>query len=151
MAVSRRLYSRPVNQQERPFVSDGASDGTLVPLNRSEHMYWAGEGYLGPINMPFMLRFDRPVDEALLRQALRELTTAFPRLRGVVVPTAFTYKLRILPDDLWLDQLFNDARPWRLFTAPSSTSPFRWSAACPGGPVSSPTSKTPCWFFRCTT
>jgi NRPS condensation-like uncharacterized protein len=109
MAVSRRLYSRPVNQQERPFVSDGASDGTLVPLNRSEHMYWAGEGYLGPINMPFMLRFDRPVDEALLRQALRELTTAFPRLRGVVVPTAFTYKLRILPDDLWLDQLFNDA------------------------------------------
>jgi len=101
MAVRRRLYSRPVNQQERPFVSDGASDGTLVPLNRSEHMYWAGEGYLGPINMPFMLRFDRPVDEALLRQALRELTTAFPRLRGVVVPTAFTYKLRILPDDLW--------------------------------------------------
>ncbi len=85
------------------------SDGALVPLNRSEHMYWAGEGYLGPINMPFMMRFDRPVDEALLRQALRELTTAFPRMRGVVVPTAFTYKLRILPDDHWLDQLFNDA------------------------------------------
>jgi len=72
-------------------------------------MYWAGEGFLGPINMPFMMRFDRPVDEALLRQALRELTTAFPRMRGVIVPTAFTYKLRILPDDLWLDQLFDDA------------------------------------------
>ena len=85
------------------------SDGALVPLNRSEHLYWAGEGYLGPINMPFMLRFDRPVDEALLRQALRELTTAFPRMRGVVTPTAFTYKLRILPDDAWLEQLFNDA------------------------------------------
>lgn len=84
-------------------------DATLVPLNRSEHMYWAGEGYLGAINMPFMMRFDRPVDEALLRQALRELTTAYPRMRGVIVPTAFTYKLRILPDDLWLDQLFDDA------------------------------------------
>lgn len=85
------------------------SDATLVPLNRSEHLYWAGEGYLGAINMPFMLRFDRPVDPSLVRQALRELTTAFPRLRGVIVPTAFTYKLRILPDDLWLDQLFSDA------------------------------------------
>ncbi|RZL02909.1 MAG: hypothetical protein EOP36_07130 [Rubrivivax sp.] len=84
-------------------------DATLVPLNRSEHMYWAGEGYLGPINMPFMMRFDRPVDEALLRQALRELTTAFPRMRGVIVPTAFTYKLRILPDDAGLEQLFDDA------------------------------------------
>jgi NRPS condensation-like uncharacterized protein len=72
-------------------------------------MYWAGEGFLGPINMPFMMRFDRPVDEALLRQALRELTTAFPRMRGVIVPTAFTYKLRILPDDAWLAQLFDDA------------------------------------------
>lgn len=85
------------------------SDATLVPLNRSEHMYWAGEGYLGAINMPFMMRFDRPVDEALLRQALRELTSAFPRMRGVIVPTAFTYKLRILPDDAGLQQLFDDA------------------------------------------
>lgn len=85
------------------------SDGALVPLNRSEHMYWAGEGYLGSITQPYLLRFDRPVDEALIRQALRELTHAYPRLRGVVVPTGLSYKLQILPDDHWVDQLFQDA------------------------------------------
>jgi hypothetical protein len=71
-------------------------------------MYWAGEGYLGPINMPFTMRFAGPVDEAQVRLALRELTTAFPRLRGVVEPSAFSYHLRILPDDHQVDQLFAD-------------------------------------------
>lgn len=64
------------------------STANLIPLNRSEHMYWAGEGHLGPINQAYILRFDQPLDEALVRQALRELTTAFPRMRGIVVPTA---------------------------------------------------------------
>lgn len=85
------------------------SDGILVPLNRTEHLFWAGEGYLGAITQPYLLRFDSPLDESLVRQALRELTTAYPRLRGVVAPTAFSYRLRILPDDLTIDQLFEDA------------------------------------------
>ena len=38
----------------------------LIPLNRSEHMYWAGEGHLGPINQPYILRFNAPLDEALV-------------------------------------------------------------------------------------
>ena len=80
-----------------------------VPLNRSEHMYWAGEGYLGPINQAYMLRLDRHVDEALVRQTLRELNSAFPRLRGVLDPGWWSFKLRILPDDLIIDQLFDDA------------------------------------------
>ena len=41
---------------------------TLIPLNRSEHMYWAGEGHLGPINQPYILRFDQAVDAALVRR-----------------------------------------------------------------------------------
>lgn len=84
------------------------STANLIPLNRSEHMYWAGEGYLGPINQPYILRFDQPVDEALVRQTLRELTSAFPRMRSAIVPTATTYNLRILDDDRGVDQLFDD-------------------------------------------
>lgn len=94
-----------IDTEERRSVSDGA----LIPLNRSEHLYWAGEGYLGSINQPYLLRLDRPVEEALVRQTLRELTSAFPRLRAVMEPTLTTYKLRILPDDRIVEQLFNDA------------------------------------------
>jgi NRPS condensation-like uncharacterized protein len=81
----------------------------LVPLNRTEHMFWAGEGYLGSIHQPYLMRFDHPLDEVEVRQALRELTSAYPRLRGVIVPTLSTYKLQILPDDDRVDQLAQDA------------------------------------------
>lgn len=84
-----------------------ASD--LIPLNRSEHMYWAAEGYLGPINIPFILRFDGPVETELVRQTMRELATAYPRMRSVIEPTGLSYRLRVLPDDLQVDQLFEDA------------------------------------------
>ncbi len=72
-------------------------------------MYWAAEGYLGPINIPFVLRFDAPVSTELMRQTMRELATAFPRMRGVIEPTAFSYKLRILSDEAQIDQLFDNA------------------------------------------
>jgi NRPS condensation-like uncharacterized protein len=85
------------------------SDGTLIPLNRTEHMFWATEGYIGSINQPYLLRLEGEVDEARIRLALRQLTSAHPRLRGVVVPTGSTYALRILPDDFLIDQLFEDA------------------------------------------
>lgn len=81
----------------------------LIPLNRSEHLYWAGEGHLGPINQPYVLRLSGPVDATQVRQALRELTTAFPRLRSVIEPGPWRDRLRILPDDRTVDQLFDDA------------------------------------------
>ena len=81
----------------------------LIPLNRSEHLYWAGEGHLGPINQPYVLRMSGPVDATQVRQALRELTTAFPRLRSVIEPGPWRDRLRILPDDRTVDQLFDDA------------------------------------------
>lgn len=81
----------------------------LIPLNRSEHLYWAGEGHLGPINQPYVLRLSGPVDAAQMRQALRELTTAFPRLRSVIEPGPWRDRMRILPDDRVVDQLFDDA------------------------------------------
>ncbi|MDO9235157.1 MAG: condensation domain-containing protein [Aquabacterium sp.] len=81
----------------------------LIPLNRSEHMYWAGEGYLGSISEAFMLRFDGPVDTDLIRQALHELVMAYPRMRGVIESTGLSYQMRILSDALHIDQLFAHA------------------------------------------
>lgn len=80
-----------------------------LPLNRSEHLYWAGEGLFGPVNQPYLLRFDGPVDEALVRRTLRNMLTAFPRMRGVINPGILRYHLRILPDNAHMDLLFDDA------------------------------------------
>jgi len=84
------------------------SAGTLVPLNRTEHMFWAGEGILGSVNQPYLMRFDGPVEAAEVRQALRELFSVYTRLRSVIVATGWTYKLRILPDDDHIDTLLDD-------------------------------------------
>ena len=43
------------------------SDGTLVPLNRTEHMFWATEGYIGGIIQPYLLRLEGQVDEARIQ------------------------------------------------------------------------------------
>lgn len=84
------------------------SAGTLVPLNRTEHMFWAGEGFLGSINQPYLMRFDGPVAFAEVRQALRELFSAYTRLRSVIVATGWRYQLQILPDDAHIDTLLDD-------------------------------------------
>lgn len=80
-----------------------------LPLNRSEHLYWAGEGLYGPVNMAFMLRFAGPVAEADVRRSLRALVSAYPRLRGVIQPGWVRHHLRILPDNPHVDLLFADA------------------------------------------
>lgn len=85
------------------------SQSDLIPLNRSEHLYWACEGYIGAINQLYMLRLSEAVDVAVVRQALRELVTAFPRLRSVIEPGPWAYRMRLLPDDETVDQLFDDA------------------------------------------
>ncbi|MFT3859285.1 MAG: hypothetical protein QM742_17860 [Aquabacterium sp.] len=84
------------------------ADGTLVPLNRTEHLFWACEGFMGSINQPYMMRFDGPVEEAAVRQALRELFSAYPRARGVIEACGWSYQLRILPDDHIIDELLKD-------------------------------------------
>ena len=61
------------------------------------------------MNQPYMLRFDGPVDEALVRRTLRTMLTAFPRMRGVINPGIVRYHLRILPDNAHMDLLFDDA------------------------------------------
>ncbi|MDE2401214.1 MAG: hypothetical protein KGL90_06080 [Burkholderiales bacterium] len=81
----------------------------LIPLNRSEHGYAAIDGLAGTMIQPYLLRFNVPIAVAEMRQALRELLSACPRLRGVLDPGLHLYRLRILPDDTVVDQLFDVA------------------------------------------
>lgn len=80
--------------------------GDTLPLNRSEHGYAAIEGLAGTMVQPYLMRFNAPVDEGLVRRVLRALVTAFPRLRAALEPGLHRYHLRILPEGPLIDQMF---------------------------------------------
>jgi hypothetical protein len=82
---------------------------TTYPLNRTEHGYAAIDGAAGTMVQPYLLRLNVPVAESDVRRAMRSLVTHHPRLRGVVAPGKYFCRLRILPDDELVDQLFNVA------------------------------------------
>lgn len=84
------------------------SDPTLA-LNRSEWVYLACEGPIGTLNQPYILRFDTPLSAEAVKQAVRRMLSAYPRLRGVLEATPRRYRLRILPDDADLDVLLDHA------------------------------------------
>ncbi|MDI1258045.1 hypothetical protein [Aquabacterium sp.] len=86
-----------------------AVEDTTHPLNRTEHGYAAVDGAAGTMVQPYMIRLNAPVAEALVRRSMRSLVTHHPRLRGVVSPGLHFCRLRILPDDELVDQLFNVA------------------------------------------
>lgn len=85
------------------------SSTTVITLNRSEQASLAAEGPLGPINIVYLMRFDRPIDTALMRQALWDLMMAFPRLRALLCPGWLTYQLDVLDDEFLLRSLFDTA------------------------------------------
>jgi len=80
--------------------------GDIVPLNRSEHGYAAIEGLAGTMVQAYLLRFNQPVPEERMRRTLRELVTAYPKLRAALEPGLHRYHLRILPEGPLIDQLF---------------------------------------------
>ena len=80
--------------------------GDTVPLNRSEHGYAAIEGLAGTMVQPYLMRFDAPVSEAQVRAVLRQLVTAYPKLRAALEPGLHRYHLRILPEGPLIDQMF---------------------------------------------
>ena len=86
-----------------------AVDDTTHPLNRTEHAYAAIDGAAGTMVQPYLLRLNVPVAEADVRRAMRSLVSHHPRLRGVVAPGLYFCRLRILPDDELVDQLFEVA------------------------------------------
>jgi hypothetical protein len=85
------------------------SESITIPLNEPEHLYMAVEGVAGTMAANYMLKFNQPVPEAVVRAAVRELITALPRFRGIVERGFWRAHLRILPDDALVDQLFDHA------------------------------------------
>lgn len=87
------------------FPSKTVAGGT-IPLNRSEHGYAAIEGLAGTMVQPYLMRFDAPVTEGQVRAVLRQLVTAYPKLRAALEPGWHRYHLRILPEGPLIDQMF---------------------------------------------
>lgn len=79
----------------------------IVPLNRTEFGYAAVEGLAAGVMQPYVLRFNAPLDEALVRRVLRQLVTIYPKLRAIIEAGPHRYHFRILPDDHVVDQLFD--------------------------------------------
>lgn len=92
------------NRQPQP-----PSDDPVLPLNRSEWTYIACDGPAGGLSMAYFLRFKDPLAEGDVRQAIRQLVSAVPRLRAVLEPTRRRYQLRILPDNDQLEALLDQA------------------------------------------
>ena len=60
--------------------------GDIVPLNRTEHGYAAIEGLAATMVQPYLIRLDGPVDVTAVRRVMRELVTAYPKLRAKLEP-----------------------------------------------------------------
>src|SRR5690606_9202344 len=77
----------------------------IIPMNRTEHGYAALEGLAGTMLLPSLMRLSAPVTEEQVRKALRELVTAYPKLRAVVEPGWRMCHFRIQPDGPLVDQM----------------------------------------------
>lgn len=98
----------------------------LYPLNRSEQAYLALDGLAGSILQPYLLRLNVPVAPERVRQAARQLLSAYDRLRAVVVPGRHLYAFRVLPDDVLVDQLFELA--WQVVEGVDAADPVQVEA-----------------------
>jgi len=78
----------------------------IVPLNRTEHGYVALEGLAATMVQPYLMRLSAPVEAEQVKRVLRQLVTAYPKLRAVIEPGLHFYHFRILPDNEVVDQLF---------------------------------------------
>lgn len=79
----------------------------IIPLNRTEFGYAAIEGLAAGVMQPYILRFNAPLDEALVRRVLRQLVSNYPKLRAMLEAGPHRYHFRVLPDNHVVDQLFD--------------------------------------------
>lgn len=87
-----------------------ASDTSVaIPLSEPEHYYAALDGVAGTMGSTYMIRLDTPVPADQVKAVARELVSALPRFRGIVERGPWRSHLRILPDDVITDQLFEEA------------------------------------------
>lgn len=86
-----------------------ANDNQCFRMNFLDESYVAFEGPMGSMPIVYSMRFGAPIDPARLKQVLRELVSANPRLRAVAEPGWHTYHFRVLPDNAIVDELFEQA------------------------------------------
>lgn len=81
----------------------------IIPMNRTEHGYAALEGIAGTLLLPTLMRLSAPVEAEQVKRALRQLVTAFPKLRAVVEPGWHMCHFRVQPDGPLMDQMVDRA------------------------------------------
>ena len=83
---------------------------TTSRLNKHDFLLFALDDLLPALSNFITFRFKEPHSVKEMREAMRYMFTIYPRLRSVVEPTLFSYRLKILDDhDRRLEVLFNDA------------------------------------------
>ncbi len=84
--------------------------GKLLKLNRSDFLFLSGENVFASMGQILTMRFKTKQTVEEIRNAVRYMISMYPRLRSVVEPTLFSYRIRILDDNSRrLAVLFNDA------------------------------------------
>jgi hypothetical protein len=95
------------------------NDNQCFRMNFLDESYVSFEGPMGSMPIVYAMRFGTRVDPLHLKQVLRELVSANPRMRSVAEPGWHTYHLRVLPDNAIVDALFEQA--WVVDTSASAS------------------------------
>jgi hypothetical protein len=79
-------------------------------LNNIDSIYLAMEDVVSSQGQLFAIRFEEQHSADEIKLALRKMFSIYPRMRSVVEPTLFSYRLRALDDDdRFTELLFNDS------------------------------------------
>ena len=85
-------------------------NAAVSQLNSQDFLMLALDDTMPSLGIVLTFRFKEPHSVSEMREAMRYMFTVYPRLRSVVEPTLFSYRLRILNDhDQELEVLFNEA------------------------------------------
>ena len=78
-------------------------------LNKSEFLYLTMEDLTPSVAQLITLRFETKHSPEKIRAAFLHMFDLYPRLRAIVEPTLFSYRLRIIKDGNHVNALFEDA------------------------------------------
>lgn len=78
-------------------------------LNKSEFLYLAVDDLVPSVPQLITMRFDTKHTPIEIKSAFLKILNLYPRLRAIVEPTLFSYRLKIISDQYHIDSLFEDA------------------------------------------
>jgi hypothetical protein len=85
------------------------NDHQTYRMNFLDESYVVFEGIMGSMPITYLMRFGASVEPGVVKQVVRELLSANPRLRSVVEPGKHRYHLRVLPDTEIIDEFLEVA------------------------------------------